>query len=289
MADGADDLDAVAMELLALTPTEFTAARTARARAADTALAARITALRKPTISAWAIDLLARGDLLGEALELAGSLRDAQDDFDAAELSRLGRQRRQLITALTEQAAALAEDRGVKVSAAARAEIEATVNAAMIDPPSTAAVRSGRLVRPIEANGLAGEDVADWVAGSSPSSPERTARDDLAERRSRKAAEKAARDAEREAARTEREHARLGVEVSDARERVERLTEQVESLRRDLSRAESDQSAETARLRDLTRAWTDAGTAATAAADEANRTRDALDSTAAHPEKAAPS
>ena len=60
MTDDADELDAVAVELLALAPAEFTAARNARARAAPKAMAERITALRRPSVSAWAVDLLAR-------------------------------------------------------------------------------------------------------------------------------------------------------------------------------------------------------------------------------------
>ena len=101
-------------------PEEFTDARNARAAASDRALAARVKALRKPTASAWAVDLLARDGQLAEALELAGALREAQDDLDAAELGRLSRQRRSLVSALATQAVDLARDRGVTVSAAAR-------------------------------------------------------------------------------------------------------------------------------------------------------------------------
>ena len=56
----AAQLDAIAAELYALPPEEFTEARNARAATADRALAASVKALRKPTASAWAVDLLAR-------------------------------------------------------------------------------------------------------------------------------------------------------------------------------------------------------------------------------------
>ena len=53
--------------------------------------------------AAWAVDLLARDGQLAEALELAGALREAQDDLDGAELARLSRQRRALVAALATQ------------------------------------------------------------------------------------------------------------------------------------------------------------------------------------------
>ena len=96
-ADDDAALDEIAVELYALTPEEFTAARNARAAASARALAARVKALRKPTVAAWAVDRLAREGQLADALDLAAALRDAQDDLDAAELSRLGRQRRGLV------------------------------------------------------------------------------------------------------------------------------------------------------------------------------------------------
>ena len=58
------DLDAAVDELYGLAPEEFLARRTALAatakRAGDVGLARQITALRKPTVAAWAVNLLAR-------------------------------------------------------------------------------------------------------------------------------------------------------------------------------------------------------------------------------------
>ena len=178
-------LDAIAVELYALPPEEFTDARNARAAASDRALAARVKALRKPTASAWAVDLLARDGQLAEALELAGALREAQDDLDAAELGRLSRQRRSLVSALATQAVDLARDRGVTVSAAARSDVEKTINAAVMDAAAAAAVMTARLVRPLEASGFDAVDVSDAVGGSLPGVPDAPppSRDDLAERR----------------------------------------------------------------------------------------------------------
>ncbi len=86
------DLDAIAAELYALPPAEFTAARNREAGMADRSIAAQVKALRKPTVAAWAVNLLAREGQLGEALELSAALREAQEDLDAAELARLNQE-----------------------------------------------------------------------------------------------------------------------------------------------------------------------------------------------------
>jgi hypothetical protein len=235
-------LDAIALELYTLAPEDFTAARNARAGASDRSLAARIKALRKPTASAWAVDLLAREGQLAEALELAGALREAQDDLDSAELARLGRQRRALVAALATQAVGLAEDRGVTISGAARADVEKTINAAVMDAAAAAAVMTGRLVRPLEATGFDAVDVSDAVGGSLPGTPDLPppSRDDLAERRARKAAEKALREAERAAGEAERELAKIDAKLAKARERGDHLAERIDDLRTELARMEAD-------------------------------------------------
>lgn len=235
-------LDAIAVELYALPPDEFTAARNARAAASDRSLASQITALRKPTVSAWTVDLLAREGQLADALDLAAALREAQDDLDAAELSRLGGQRRALVAALATQAVDLAKQRGVSVSGAARDDIEKTINAAVMDATAAAAVMSARLVRPLEANGFEPVDTADALGGSVPGvavAPARS-RDDLAERRARKEAERAVRDAERAAGEAERELVKLDAALQKATERGDLLHERIADLRVDLQRLEAD-------------------------------------------------
>jgi hypothetical protein len=235
-------LDAIALELYTLAPEGFTAARNARAGASDRSLAARIKALRKPTASAWAVDLLAREGQLAEALELAAALREAQEDLDSAELARLSRQRRALVAALATQAVGLAEDRGVTISGAARADVEKTINAAVMDAAAAAAVMTGRLVRPLEATGFDAVDVSDAVGGSLPGAPDLPppSRDDLAERRARKAAEKALREAERAAGEAERELAKIDAKLAKARERGDHLAERIDDLRTELARMEAD-------------------------------------------------
>jgi hypothetical protein len=282
-ADASDDpdsarLDQIARELYALPPDDFTAARNARAGASDRSLAARIKALRKPTASAWAVDLLAREGQLAEALELAGALREAQDDLDGAELARLSRQRRALVAALASQAAGLAEDRGVTISAAARADVEKTINAAVMDAAAAAAVMTGRLVRPLEATGFEAVDVSDAVGGSLPGVPDQPppSRDDLAERRARKAAEKALREAERAAGEADRELAKIEGRLAKVRERGDHLAERIDDLRDELARLEADAGKVAREVDGLEEERTDAAARARAAQREADKARSAL-------------
>ncbi|MCR2808751.1 MULTISPECIES: transposase [unclassified Microbacterium] len=286
MSPSADDpaadhaqLDAIAAELFTLPPEEFTAARNARAAASDRALAARVKALRKPTASAWAVDLLARDGQLGEALELAGALREAQDDLDAAELGRLSRQRRALVTALATRAVELARDRGVAVSASARTDVEKTLNAAVMDAAAAAAVMTGRLVRPLEAGGFEAVDVSDAVGGSLPGVPDAPAptRDDLAERRARKAAERALREAERASGEAERELARVEAKLAKVRERGDLLRERIQDLRTELARLETDADKADDEAARLDQKRSDAASTARAAARQADRARESLE------------
>ncbi|KAA9089055.1 transposase [Microbacterium radiodurans] len=236
-------LDAVAAELLRLPPADFTAARNARADAADAGLGRGIRSLRKPTVAAWTINLLSHDDTFREALDLSAALREAQEDLDAAELARLGRQRRALVAALAGRAVELAGDAGVTLSAAARDEVERTLNAAIVDPLAAGAVASGRLVRPLDPGDIDADALAERMAGSVPGgggTPPRATRDDLAERRAKREAERRRREAEKHAAEAERERDRLQERSRRARERADLLSERVEDLRRDLARVSAD-------------------------------------------------
>lgn len=272
-----DALDDVASELYALPPDQFTAARNARAGGVDGALSKQVKALRKPTVAAWAVNLLAQDGQLADAVELSAALREAQDDLDAAELSRLSRQRRALVAALAGQAVSLAEDAGAKVSAAAREDVEKTINAAVMDAAAAAAVLSGRLVKPLEAGSFDDAALADAVGGSLAGAAPAPPRDDLAERRARKAAEKAAREAERAANEAERERARLAARRDKAQERADHLRERIAELTRDLERLESEAAAAEHELARREEEHTAAERSATAAAATADKARAALE------------
>lgn len=271
-ADGASGLDvaafdAAAAELLILPPAEFTRARNDRAAAATGALARSIRGLRKPTVAAWAVNLLSHDAAFRDALELSGALREAQDDLDAAELARLGRQRRALVAALARRAADLARQADVALAAGARDEVERTVNAAIVDPVAGAVVAAGRLIRPLDPGAVGPEDLAERVAGSVPGAvePSAPARDDLAERRARREAEKRRREAERAASEARRELARVADKTATARERADRLHERVDDLRRDLARVVDEAEAADAAVAALERREREARDALSAA------------------------
>jgi len=275
-----DELDAIAVELYALPPSEFTAARNARASASARPLGARIKKLPKPAVAAWAVSLLGREGQLGDALELAGALHEAQDDLDAAELSRLGGQRRALVAALSKQAVALAGERGVTVGAAAREDVEKTINAAVMDAAAAAAVMTGRLVRPLEATGFEHVDLTDALGGSAPdgsAAPPPPSRDDLAERRARREAEKAAREAERAESEAERELARIEGRLDKARGRADLLHERLDELRAEVERFERDASHADAEVQRIDGERQEAASLARAAAKKADAARVALE------------
>ncbi|MFC7548283.1 hypothetical protein [Plantactinospora sp. GCM10030261] len=141
--------------LYAAHPEGFIAARgeaAAAARAAgDTAGAKEIGRLKKPTVAAWLVNLLAirRPELMAELAELAAALRSAQRDLRGSQLRELSSQRRGAVTALVDEARSLAveEDPGLSGSKLPLGEVEATLNAALSDAEVAEQVRSGRLIR----------------------------------------------------------------------------------------------------------------------------------------------
>ncbi|MGZ4460992.1 MAG: hypothetical protein ACXVW9_17885 [Nocardioidaceae bacterium] len=165
-----DPLLAVADELYALPPAQFTAARKEAAAAArtdgDRELAGRIGALRKPSVAAWVVNQLVRREAaqMDQLLTLGESLRQAQAELDASALRELSRQRRQVTAAVTAHGRGLAEGLGVKVGDQVARQVEETLHAAMIDPDAAAAVRTGLLSEPLSATGVGSFDVGLVVA-----------------------------------------------------------------------------------------------------------------------------
>lgn len=159
MAPGS--LQKIALELYGLRPEEFTAARAAaekRVRAeGDRGLAAAVKTLRRPAVAAWAVNLLVRerGDLVDQLVTLGDQLRQAQSLLQGDALRDLSRQRRQLVSAVAEEASALAASEGQPLSDAAVRQVEDTLQAALADRSAAEAVRSGVLTEPLSSTGLA--------------------------------------------------------------------------------------------------------------------------------------
>jgi hypothetical protein len=156
-------LVAVADDLYAGPASAFTAARDAAAKTiGDLGLAKRIKALRKPSVAAWAANLLVRleSDRIDEVLDLAVGLRAAAASLDGEELRALTRQRRQLTAALTSTARSLAREHGVRLTEAVAEQVEGILTAALLDPVAADVLRSGLLTTAFTATGVSQVDVA---------------------------------------------------------------------------------------------------------------------------------
>ena len=119
-------------------------------------LAAAIGRLRRPTVSAYVINLLVRSQPeVGEQLVALGEeLRRAQEQLSGPALRQLATQRAQLVGALVRSARTIAADAGHPVSQAVAYELEQTLHAALADPDVAAEVGSGRLVRAASRTGF---------------------------------------------------------------------------------------------------------------------------------------
>jgi hypothetical protein len=146
--------DALIRQMYEAPPDGFVAARSAAIaeakKSGDTAAVKQLTALRKPTVAAWLVNLLAlrKPELIDQLVELAGALRTAQRTLQGDELRELSTQRRQIVSALVGEARklAVAQDRGL-AGKLPLGEVEATLSAAMAEPEVAEQVRTGRLVR----------------------------------------------------------------------------------------------------------------------------------------------
>lgn len=152
---GAGGVDDLIRRMYEAAPDGFVAARTAAVAAArkagDRDTAKRLVALRKPTVAAWLVNLLAlrRPDLLDELIELAAELRSAQRELHGDQLRELSTQRRRAVSALVAEARRLAIEADGSLSAGKLplAEVETTLSAALADADVAEQVRSGRLIR----------------------------------------------------------------------------------------------------------------------------------------------
>ena len=153
------ELDEIVRELYVLPPDDFVAARNDLVREARAAgsrdIAERLRRLRRPTRSAWLVNLLATDASAMQRLSTLGrELRDAQTELAHAELRHLAEQRRQLIADLLDRAQTYAAEAGLRLTSTVLSEVEATLQAALVDLAGALTVRNGRLVRPLSHSGF---------------------------------------------------------------------------------------------------------------------------------------
>jgi hypothetical protein len=264
--------------LYELPPHAFTEARNARAaeakRTGDRDTAAALAGLKRPTIGAWLVNLVAlrRPDAVAELIAVGERLRRAQESVTPGgqagrRLRELAEQRRGAIEHVLETIRALVAEAGEpEPSATQLTEAESTFAAAMADEEAAGEVRAGRLLRPLLYSGFGSFGTASAGAitdtgrtargAAAPTAPDE-AEDAAAQRRSA-AQERVdeARDALARAADVERAAAavvdQLTEELDRLRERVDQARASAHGARQARLAAERDLASAQRRLAKLT-------------------------------------
>lgn len=233
------DFETAARTLYASPLANFTSARNTAARTNP-----QLKKLPKPSVGAWAVNMLASSQptVLERVTELAHELRQAQSSGDAEQMRDLARQRRQVIRTVTDAATDLAESIGQRVSTTARTEIETTLHAAVSSPDAAAAVASGLLVHGISADGIDVPDLSDAVIGRHSPKADVAAptRPNPALKRARAALESAISDLNIAQAafdaQTERRNV-IDTRVEEAKRALQQVEAEAESVRHDVGLA----------------------------------------------------
>jgi hypothetical protein len=253
------DLASAAEDLYALSPGDFTAARderAAEARAAgDRDLAQAIGGLRRPVVSAWLVNQLAREarDQVAELVALGASLRQAQQDLAGERVRELSAQRRTLVAGLVAEAKRIAARDGRPAGLQVEREVDATLQAALADPAAAAAVQAGCLASPLSYAGLGVGD-ATSVATRGRRAPTAAPARDKAERKparreqagakrpretpAEREARRAAEQAERQAGQAAAEAERRANKIAEAQRAISQATETLADATAALDQAE---------------------------------------------------
>ncbi|WP_055565579.1 hypothetical protein [Streptomyces atriruber] len=289
------DVEILLDELYATAPPHFVSRRAelaARARTDGRAEdARRIRAARRPTLAAWAANLLWHSQPTESRrfLELGRGLREAYRTLDAAEIKELSDQRTSVVAAMSRQAATLAREAGHRLSDAAQQDVASTLRAVLADESAADLWATGRLEGALTPPTAfpSGEDAAPASAAPAPKARARprtepkAPKDELAERRRQKREQRA--EKAREAAdaahqllqkrRTERQEADASLQRARARhdlarQQVADAEQELSGAREELRRAEQERQA----AEERGGAARDAVTAAERAAREAAET-----------------
>ena len=237
-SDRAVDVDAELDRLYGLPLDEFTKARnelSARLKkAGETAAAAEVKALAKPSVPTWAVNQLARR-----------RKRDVRALLDAAERSRSGKakplrealdEQREALQRLTDDARELLEaERGGAPDAMVQ-RIASTLRAAASNPGSAELLERGRVNEDLEPAGF--EALAGLVDATTPPASKRD--EGEARRKRLEAAQKAVRERKAEAAEVHdraEESERQAAKVRKAADRADRALEDAEAELRSLERS----------------------------------------------------
>jgi hypothetical protein len=271
------DLETAADELYAVSPDEFIERRQQLVAAAregrDRQLATQIGKLRRPTRSAWLINLLARQerDEVAALLELGTALQEAQQRMAGDELRQLS--------------VKLGREQGYDAPDGAVQEVSQTLQTALGDREIADLVRAGRLTQAVTYGGFGPTDLASVFAAApptkAPSKPPKqapAAPAPVSDPKQRREAEKAAAEARERATAARQAVESAESEAEAATQHADELADRVESLRVELRQTEAAEreardAARAARkhlleLRQAALSAEQAATAATEALDE---------------------
>jgi hypothetical protein len=150
--------------LFGLAPEAFVAARDDLARQlkrdGDAEAAATVKALRRPPLSAWAVNQLARGRrpelerLLDAGKRLRAAHQSAVQGGDADELRAAARAEREAVNGLVAAALDVLREAGHPATDASRDRVAATLHAAAADPDAADLVRRGHLTHDLDPSGF---------------------------------------------------------------------------------------------------------------------------------------
>jgi hypothetical protein len=236
MAETTDHLD----RLYGLGLEEFTPARDRLAielrEGGDREEAARVKKLRKPSVSAWAVNQLVRkhSKKVQELLAVGDEVRSALSGGKAADVRQITERRRKAVDRLLDLAEDILVQAGHSASRPTLDKVGDTLMAATMDAGAADTVRAGLLERE-----LAPQSGFEAMVGQMPAPTKaKSRRDELARERAKRAAdrakraEEAAKTADREARRLRDEAERLQRDADRAQRRAVRAGEQAEELRR---------------------------------------------------------
>ncbi|MGD8199233.1 hypothetical protein ACQE98_01050 [Ornithinimicrobium sp. W1679] len=169
-ADPQQALARAVQELYAAPAAEFVTTRTALAKELRAAkhreVAKELGAMRKPSVSAAAVNALVRAEdaVVDRLVDLGGAMRHATSALDGKALAALRSDRDELLRDWVRAAAEHAEG---PLTAAVEAEVRDTAVAALADAAATEVVTSGHLTRALSYSGFGEVDLADAVARTS--------------------------------------------------------------------------------------------------------------------------
>jgi len=238
VAEAGDDLYGASLD-------EFVARRDERARAlrkeGKRDEAEEVKKLRKPTVAAWAVNMLARreGPRVKGLLDAGERLRTAHAKLlsggPSADVQEASRAERKAVEELVDAAARILAEAGRSATETTLDRIRDTLHAAASDERVRELVRKGRVVEDEEATGFALTGLAP-AAGARPRGRAEKARPDPARER----AEKRRRAAEERAAEARRELEEAERRVEEAKRALAGAEKEAKRRRSALERAERD-------------------------------------------------